>query len=541
MEKYIINENRSELTNEQLEKGMDFSRVKKMAAGKTADSFYKAMIAAIGVTFLIVSPAVFYNKTSQQVSVNDTSYSTNIFVNTEKDTKLPLEAEASIKPSVRPFPNIPVEYEKFTINANERSIIKSKDGSIIVIPANSLIDSIGNSIKGKVDLRYQEYRDMVDVFLSGIPMDYDSAGIKKHFESAGMFELLAYQNNKALSIEPGKTITIEFASQYKGDRFNFYYFNQQTQRWDYQYKDTSKTNNQNLTKQIGIVTKEINMLKKNAPLKPLLVNSKQVTIKLDVLDTEFPEIAVYSNVRFQIINHQKINLELDTLEWDMVKIKRTERGNYMLHFERGNEVKEFSCVPVFEKADYANAKKIFEEKYNESLNLIKGKEKIMQDLVKKYNAEKASQKNSLIVSRTVKIFGSIVISSQDIITRVFSINKFGIFNSDCPKNLPQGSLFALKLVDRDSRKKAISFNTLYLVEKNKNALYTYYNVNKFSYNPQSKNTLWTVTSDNKLAVFSNEDFRAIKSIGKGEELIVDMKIINVNFKNEAQIRKYLEI
>jgi len=533
MKKYNINENHPELTKEQIEKGMDFSKVKKMAAAKTYGSFYKAMIAGIGVTMLIICPVALNHNNADSSS---TSYS-----NYEKDTVVLSQKGSLTKELARPFPNIPVEYEKFTIEANEYSSVKSADGSVIKIPANCMVDSLGNPVKGQMELRYREFRDMVDVFLSGIPMEYDSAGYKKHFESAGMFELLAYQNNKVVFVDPEKTITIEFASQYTDDRYNIYYFNQQTQRWEYMYKDTSKLNTNNLAKQIEIVTNEINVLEKSIPLKPALANPKQVRIKLDVLEKEFPEIAIYNNVKFQITNHQKINPALDTLEWDMVKVIKTEQDSYMLHFERGTEIKEFSCVPVFEKADYVIAKKTFEENYKKSLELIKIKEKTKQDLVKKYNAEKTSQQTSLANSRAIRTFGTIVSSSQDLITRVFYINKFGVFNSDCPKNLPQGSLFALKLVDRDSTRKVISFNTLYLVEKNKNALYTYYNANKFSYNPASRNLLWTVTSDNKLAVFSNEDFKAIKKTGKGEERILDMKIIKVDFKNEAQIRKYLDI
>ena len=46
-------------------------------------------------------------------------------------------------------------------------------------------------------MKYREYLDQKDVFLSGIPMNYDSADVRYNFESGGMFEMNAItENNK---------------------------------------------------------------------------------------------------------------------------------------------------------------------------------------------------------------------------------------------------------------------------------------------------------------------------------------------------------
>jgi hypothetical protein len=467
------------------------------------------------------------------------------FIGDKKKETLITEKKPAIKKElVRPFPGIPVEYEKFTIQCGKQNIITSADGSRITIPENSLVDSLGNTITGEVELSYREFRDMVDVFLSGIPMEFDSAGITRHFESAGMFELLAHQNKKKVFIDSKKTVTIAFASQYEGNRYNMYYFDMSTQRWEYLYKDTSKMKETAPIQQLETIDKEINILKKTIASKPVLADPKQAIIKLDVLESEFPEIAVYKNVRFQLLEPQKMNAASDTVEWDMVNVMKTAQGNYLLHMERGKETKEFSCIPVFEKSDYAAAKKTFEENYTASQAIIKKKEQEKTDLQKKLMDEKTLQQNTLLASRATALSGFTSTTNQSAITRLFEIKKFGIFNSDCPQNLPQGGLFVLHLADSSNvEKKPLSFYSVYLAEKNKNALYTYYNYNldKFSYNPDSKNLLWTVTKDNKLAIFTAKDFKALKTIGKGEEKTFDMWIVNVDFKNEAQIRKYLDI
>jgi hypothetical protein len=465
------------------------------------------------------------------------------FIGDEKKQVVITEKKPVVKKElVRPFPDIPVDYEKFTIQANKQNVITSADGSVITIPENSLVDSLGTLITGEVELSYREFRDMVDVFLSGIPMEYDSAGITRHFESAGMFELLAHQNKKMVFIDPKKTVTVAFTSRYTDDRYNMYYFDMQSQRWEYLYKDTSKTKDPFPVNQLEVIDQEINTLQKAAALKPVLADPKQALIKLDVLETEFPEIAVYKNVRFQLLEPQEMNAATDTVEWDMVNVLKTAQGNYLLRVERGKETKEFTCIPVFERSDYAAAKKIFEENYKASQHIIKKKEQEKTELLKKLKEEKTAQQNALVASRLLAMSGTANTTGISTITRLFEIKKFGVYNSDCPQNLPQGGLFSLQLVDSaDIEKKTLTFTKAFLAEKNKNALYAYYNLKNFSYNPGSKNLLWTVTKDNKLAIFTANDFKALETTGKGEEKIFNMRIVNVNFKNEAQIRKYLDI
>jgi hypothetical protein len=473
----------------------------------------------------------------------------SIFLNKDKKVQPAVSAVKSenTEELVRPFPNIPVKYEGFVIKPNKQTVIKSKDGSIITIPANSIVNDKGNPVNGNVELKYREFRDIVDVFLSGIPMVYDSSGIQRHFESAGMFELLAFQNNKPVFIDPTKTITVEFASQHNGNNYNIYNYNTKAKQWEYMYKDTTGGGNAlktvDLKKQIELLSEEIVVLEKGIASKPVLANPKQIKIKLDVLATEFPEIAIYNNVQFQVNKNEKFDPSLNNIEWDIVKVVKTEQDNYLLHFERRKEIKEFSCIPVFDKEDYTAAKKVFEEKYKTSLSLIKEKEDAKNELLKKYSEEKKSQKNTLAAFKFKKSFAKGVSNNLEKVTRIFSIKQFGIFNSDCPKNLPKGSRFALKLRDKDEKDetKFLDFNSVYLAEKNKNALYTYYTADAFSYDPKSKNLAWTITSENKLAVFSYSDFDNIKTIGKGEEHVFDMKVIKVNFENEAQIRKYLEL
>ena len=435
----------------------------------------------------------------------------------------------------RPFPNIPVVYDTIMINANEASMVKISSGTQIIIAANTLVDSVGNTINGNVELRYREFRDMIDVFVAGIPMDYDSAGVKRHFESAGMFELLAVQNNQELFIKEGKEIKVEFASQYPQDKYNIYSYNPEDKKWTFISRDSS---NIKLKTAKEIVSK----VEIAAVYKPQLANPKKQHIKLDIVESEFPEFAMYKNVLFQIDDKQSIDPSKDMAEWDDVRVDRNENGMYILHFERGKEVKEFSCSPVFAAADYAAATKVFDEQYKASQELMKSKDKEKKALAKKYADEKNAQASSLNVFRNVGASASKNCVATALITRQFTIKQFGVYNSDCPSSLPQGAMLAADFTDKkDADKKSLKISKAYLVEKSKNALFTYYSVNNFSYNPASTNVMWALTDDNKLAVFSAADFKKLSVTGKGEKHIFEMTIVTVDFNNVAQIRKYLEL
>ena len=137
----------------------------------------------------------------------------------------------------RPFPEIAITYEVFEIIASVDEEITTAEGSVIVIPKNCLVNKEGQPIVGKVQLKYQEFRDMIDVFLSGIPMTYDSAGQQFHFQSAGMFELFAEQNGAEVFVRKGKSIQVYFASDYIGDQFNIYHYLPEENNWNFMYKD----------------------------------------------------------------------------------------------------------------------------------------------------------------------------------------------------------------------------------------------------------------------------------------------------------------
>ncbi len=469
-----------------------------------------------------------------------------LFFTTNKKTTPPVtDKDSTLKTLNRPLPNIPVVYETFTYLPTKDTAITSANGSAIVIAKNTLVNKNGQLLSDTVTLKYREFRDMVDVFVSGIPMVYDSAGTAYHFESAGMFELLAFDGEQEAFIAPDKQVEIRFASDYAGDKYNIYSYDIQAEKWSYLYKDTC-----------GYATAATAVEQRVAPAPssatnnlpaPVLATPNKQLIQLDVLEEEFPEIAAYKNVRFEIVEEKGFDASLNSIEWDMVSLDKNEAGNYSMRLIVGKRVEEFEVQPVFAQADYEAALQVFEANYLAAQKIKDAQKAKGQKALDTLYQQLNEQQESLTYSRFVNSSRNTAQASSRAVIRVFSLANFGIFNSDCPSMLPQGRIVDLALTDKDNAEEnkdsLIQHNKVFLVEKNKNAIYTYtdYNLNKFSYNPASTNMIWTVTKDNKLAVLKFDEFNSAKSRTIEGKTALEVSVVNVKFSSTASLRHYLGI
>lgn len=132
----------------------------------------------------------------------------------------------------QPFKNVNVPFHDFVLNASEEKTIELENGTSISIPANSFVDANGKMVSGEVNFQYREFHTAADIIASGIPMVYDSAGIKIQFESAGMFEINAKQGDKQVYIANGKNLQVSMASFKAGNNFNFYALDTLEKNWE---------------------------------------------------------------------------------------------------------------------------------------------------------------------------------------------------------------------------------------------------------------------------------------------------------------------
>ena len=145
-----------------------------------------------------------------------------------------VEAEAKVESFGHPLDQqlIPVKPNRYKLQAEQGGIISdSRSGAVIRVPADALTYENGDPVTGSVDLTYVEYRDQADILASNIPMTIEEDGEQKIFNSAGMFQIRAYQEDRALKVKQGKTIEIDFNMTDSLPNTNFYQLDEETRQW----------------------------------------------------------------------------------------------------------------------------------------------------------------------------------------------------------------------------------------------------------------------------------------------------------------------
>ena len=132
-----------------------------------------------------------------------------------------------------PIPGLETKGETFQVDAAKGGVFTSRNGSTVTVPAGALTDANGKPLTGNVDFVLREINDAASIYLSGIPMAYDTAGMKKTLETAGMFEIRASQGGNAVAIKSGSPIKIRYASFADGQDYNNYYLDQEKRNWAY--------------------------------------------------------------------------------------------------------------------------------------------------------------------------------------------------------------------------------------------------------------------------------------------------------------------
>ncbi len=155
-----------------------------------------------------------------------------------------------------PIPGLEKSYTLYQIDADQGGEIEHFSGTRIFIPACGLVREDGSRVSGNVMVKYREYHDDVDIFLSGIPMHYDTAGSVKNLQSAGMFDLEITQNDQPLLLDSMHRAEVKMASHQPEEDYNFYWLDEENEGWAY-----LGTNKPEVNKEKETIRKKIRLLK----------------------------------------------------------------------------------------------------------------------------------------------------------------------------------------------------------------------------------------------------------------------------------------
>jgi len=513
-----LNMNREELTSSEIEQGKNFQKILDGAKSTPPSSggesifkstLFKTIVGAVVATVVVVT----------------------VYMNYEQS----MDVAPFIDP---PLMAANVQATNYTVDATQGGEIITDRGTVITIPPGAFVDKDGNPIDGNFTIDYREMHDPVEIALSGIPMHYDSAGTHYTFESAGMLDIRGFQNGKPIFIRDGEMLNIDLASFDNGEDFNLYYLDTTGQKWD--YVQTSPVNSRDdmaidisdlaetggdMSKRMSEMAesdpekfnflskmgKEMKKVEKRKPVKPRMSTKENFRLTLDVDAKEFPEIAIYKDLQFEVSpQNKKFNPKMLEITWDHIDIRKGKGNSYVLDVRKLNRKESLIVYPVVSEEDYDASIKLFEDK------LIEYK-KVKERLLATQEAKKAEfaaaradyneKMQALVADRQKRMEKMLRVSiARWQVQRSFGIAQFGTWNCDRPTRPPVGLWMIASFTDKQGSK--LNFKYVYLVELERNSVFRIRKIefSNLRFNPRKRNVLWGITPEGKVAVFRAIDF-----------------------------------
>lgn len=429
------------------------------------------------------------------------------------------KAESVLRKIDPPLNELNVQMQTFSINTENEEIIYLESGTKITIPANALVDVNGNPVKGEADIAYREMHTALDVMLSGIPMEYDSAGTTYDFETAGMFEIRGFQNGNPVFIADGKEIQIDLASYNVGDDFGFYSLNEENGQWNFEGYSPSEPNqsreemlNESLEKLDEIINNKEELKKSVAKI------NTQGTFSINVNYDRFPELQSFQTVLWRFAGkdrHLNVN-EVQEMFNDpgksMILSNHPTQPNLFLLSHRGNEsINDAYTVEPFIPGISEEKQKAFLEERIANFNEVQRQAELRAEAAR----------------------------NQAETMRAFRVSNFGIFN--CDKPIANNVIIAVNF-EYDSENKP---EKIYLISRNNRMLITYYpNLSDQIRVPKDdKFTFITVESDKSITIANREVMNRVETeINRTDNrnFTIQLTKSSRNFEDQTELVSYVE-
>ena len=258
-----------------------------------------------------------------------------------------------------PIKEADVPYCGYNIDASKGDTIIYPSGSILLFPPDAFVDKDGSIIKGNVSIKYREFKTPIDFFLSGIPMGYDSAGVHYTFESAGMCDIQAFQNNQPVFVNKKSKPQIFMSSDNTDKTQNLYYLDTVSKQWINRGKSEIMVPGK---KAMSVINPQEQFASIALPVKPYQVSGEMPIIKVKIDEASFKELLVYDNLKFQLDkNENHFNPSDANEEWNDFELQKGNvKGLYQIKFSNKNKSVVYLARPVLEAKDYAKAMLVYD-------------------------------------------------------------------------------------------------------------------------------------------------------------------------------------
>lgn len=471
----------------------------------------------------LVGTGIWY-LTSQNSPSKKNSIASNTKIENMEDSNL--VKNQKINP---PFPDKLI-FEEYKIDPNKNNQLVTNNGTLISIPAHSFVDSSGNSVTQNVTIKFKDYHNPVDIFLSGIPMEYDSAGINYTFESAGMFQIFAEKDGEKLYLDNGKSIDLEFSSKSEIIS-NIYYYDTISNNWNYTKSENQtdismmKDKAEKIDEEIQDYTYDFNTsiaeekaaeqneIHRKARVIPTQKRKNVDNNKLFVLKLK-DDKGKYRTI--EILPNQGFRNEYYTVNWTSSKLIENPGNLFTIILKKGE--KELSFIG--KESSSENGEKIdniINTKEKEKLEKIKS-QKILADKIEKLR----------IIQGNIQTLLNNGFSNQ----RSMTINDLGTWNCDRPVPMPAMAEKGYIQFINDSNQ-TLYFSKLNIAQVQNNILWSYPYYKDWYFSKKYENIAWFITKNQKIAIAEPLVFR---NANKQNQVVI--KVYEVD-EGLAILKRYL--
>jgi hypothetical protein len=445
------------------------------------------------------------------------------------------------------IPNYPLysdlPQDKFEWDASESATFLTSNGAIIKIDANSF-----GTIKDKganLTLTFTDLSDPWAIFSSGIPMDYDSAGVRHFFQSAGMFDIQVERNGQPLKLAPGKQLDIAYPTYNADDKMNTYLLKADN---TWHYIEPSKTESlDKVCEKMGLVIKRpvdqpsFSTTPQNGsasvklPVAPRKANPDNYRFNLDIDPVEFPQFSEMLDIQFEVIDPRfKYHFYNET--WESIDLKALDNDEYLVILKKKKKEERFKVYPVLEGKAFETAFKAYEEKRAE---LAQESDKNKHDQVDydKWTADQRAREPQIAtVKKDRKFYNNITASlDEGKKYRTVSIPSLGICNFDNPIKLPVGKGLDAAFYFTENGH-TIQFPEVCLIELSTPLFlqYTGSELREFRYRPRMTNCIVAYGPGGRIAVGMPSLFRDIPKEAKYWHFKLELSPEPINSFEELQ-------
>ncbi len=426
-------------------------------------------------------------------------------VNEAEPLEALMVAEAVGTPVSPPEPDIK-EYEVFTVHPTQESKFTTRKGSTITVPPLAFTFPDGTICLEPVELKFSEYHNVAEIFLSGIPMMYDSAGVSYTFESAGMFDIRAYHQGQNLVLADQKEIGIDLVSNAEGI-YNFYYFDSTVNQWTYLFTEspdditpittpTPLPSPPALASDFTIPDLDQFIIPSNGSAVVILLrreDPRNFAFRVAFDEEEFPELVDIQDLIFEL-GTGSLAAHYLSGRWDSMMLSRVTEQEYEITLHRRHGELSFPARPVLDLPGSED------EKDQRRKELAQRRQEIA-DLHAAIDAD----------PRSIRMAG--VASSQWAMRRGTKISSLGIYNWDLPVPEPQHAMAGAGIFVDESGK-PLAPSTIFLAQKGVTILWSYNPTQPWKYSESLDNILWFTLPDGKYAMVNDAAIREGNKAGK---------------------------